>query len=473
MNWELVLPELVLACAGLAILLFGVFPRRDMTFPCAMAVIGALLLTGVLVLAQGEGTAFGGQYIADDFASFMKLLTLGAAAFTLLLALDWNEKEGLSRFEFPVLVLFATLGMLVLISANDLMSLYLGLELLSLPLYVIAAFDRDNPRSSEAGLKYFVLGALASGLFLYGASLVYGFAGTTNFDRLADAFSAEAGVSAGVVVGIVFIIAALAFKISAVPFHMWTPDVYEGAPTPVTAFFSAAPKVAGIAILTRVLAGPFGELSGQWQQVIILVSLASMVLGAFAAINQSNIKRLMAYSSIGHVGFTLMGLAVGGENGLRGVLIYIAIYVAMTIGAFAVLIAMRRQGKAVEGVDDLAGLGRTDPLMALCMAVFMFSMAGIPPLAGFFAKLYVLLPAVEQGYWTLATVAVVSSVVSAYYYLRIVKVMYFDAAAPGFDVRPAGVTVVLAGTGLFTTFFFLFPAPLLAAARQAVAALIG
>jgi NADH-quinone oxidoreductase subunit N len=353
------------------------------------------------------------------------------------------------------------------------MTLYLGLELLSLPLYVIAAFDRDNPRSSEAGLKYFVLGALASGLFLYGASLVYGFAGTTNFDRLADAFSAEAGVSAGVVVGIVFIIAALAFKISAVPFHMWTPDVYEGAPTPVTAFFSAAPKVAGIAILTRVLAGPFGELSGQWQQVIILVSLASMVLGAFAAINQSNIKRLMAYSSIGHVGFTLMGLAVGGENGLRGVLIYIAIYVAMTIGAFAVLIAMRRQGKAVEGVDDLAGLGRTDPLMALCMAVFMFSMAGIPPLAGFFAKLYVLLPAVEQGYWTLATVAVVSSVVSAYYYLRIVKVMYFDAAAPGFDVRPAGVTVVLAGTGLFTTFFFLFPAPLLAAARQAVAALIG
>jgi NADH-quinone oxidoreductase subunit N len=473
MNWILALPELALALCGLAILVFGVIPKRDTTFACTMLVLGAFLLTGILVLAQGDGTAFGGQYVADAFSAFMKLLALGAAALGLLLALDWNEKERLSRFEFPLLVLFATLGMMVMISANDLMSLYLGLELLSLPLYVLASFDRDNPRAAEAGLKYFVLGALASGLLLYGASLVYGFAGTTNFDRLADALSSPQDVSAGVVVGIIFIIAAMAFKIAAVPFHMWTPDVYEGAPTPVTAFFASAPKIAGVALLVRLLAGPFADVVGQWQQVIVLASLGSMLLGAFAAIGQSNIKRLMAYSSIGHVGFVLMGLAVGGESGLRGVLVYMAIYIAMNIGAFAVLIAMRRDGRAVEGVEDLAGLGRTDPGMALAMAIFMFSMAGIPPMAGFFAKLYVLLPAIQGGFWLLATVAVLSSVVSAYYYLRIVKVMYFDAALPGFDTRPTGVSVVLAGTGAFTLFFFLFPAPLLAVARQAVAALIG
>jgi NADH-quinone oxidoreductase subunit N len=473
MNWTLALPEIVLAVSGLGILLAGVLPKRDMTFPCTMLVLGAFVLAGVLVIAQGEGSAFGGQYVADNYSAFMKLLALAGAALGLVLALDWNRAEGLSRFEFPVLVLFATLGMLVMISANDLMSLYLGLELLSLPLYVIAAFDRDNPRSAEAGLKYFVLGALASGLLLYGASLVYGFAGTTNFDRLADALSAPADVSPGVIVGIVFVIAALAFKIAAVPFHMWTPDVYEGAPTPVTAFFASAPKIAAVALMVRVLAGPFGAVMDQWQQVIVLASLGSMVLGALAAIGQSNIKRLMAYSSIGHIGFVLMGLAVGGESGLRGVLVYMAIYLFMNLGAFAVLIAMRREGRAVEGVDDLAGLGRTDPGMALAMAIFMFSMAGIPPLAGFFAKLYVLLPAVEQGFWILAVVAVLSSVVSAYYYLRIVKVMYFDAPLPGFDARPIGVSVVLAGTGAFTLFFFLLPAPLLAAARQAVAALIG
>jgi NADH-quinone oxidoreductase subunit N len=473
MNWTLALPELTLALSGLAILIFGVLPRRDTTFACTMLVLGAFLLAGVMVLAQADGTAFGGQYVSDAFARFMKILALGGAALGLLLALDWNRAERLSRFEFPVLVLFATLGMLVMISANDLMSLYLGLELLSLPLYVIAAFDRDNPRSAEAGLKYFVLGALASGLLLYGASLVYGFAGTTNFDRLADALAAPQEISAGVVVGMVFVIAALCFKVAAVPFHMWTPDVYEGAPTPVTAFFATAPKVAAVALFVRVLAGPFAEAVAQWQQVLVLAALGSMVLGAFAAIGQSNVKRLMAYSSIGHVGFVLMGLAVGGESGLRGVLVYMAIYLVMNLGAFGVLVAMRRDGRALERVDDLAGLGRTDPAMALAMAIFMFSMAGIPPLAGFFAKLYVLLPAVEQGFWTLAVVAVLASVVSAYYYLRIVKVMYFDAPAAAFDPRPASVSVVLAGTGLATLFFFLLPAPLLAAARQAVAALIG
>ncbi|PZW43597.1 NADH dehydrogenase subunit N [Humitalea rosea] len=472
MNWTLLLPEIVLGVSGLIAIVAGVIPKRDTTFPVALGVLGAMLLAAVLVIGQGEGTAMGGQYAADAFTRFAKLLVLLGAAGGLVLSLDWNEKEGLSRFEFPVLILFATLGMMVLVSANDLMSLYLGLELMSLALYVMAAFNRDDGRSAEAGLKYFVLGALASGLLLYGASLIYGFSGTTNFDRIADAVDSSAG-NLGVVVGLVFVIAGLAFKISAVPFHMWTPDVYEGAPTPVTGFFAAAPKVAGLLLLARVLQGPFAALAPAWQQVIVLASLGSMLLGAFAAIGQTNIKRLMAYSSIGHVGYALMGLAVGSDAGMRGLLLYIAIYLFMNLGAFAVLVAMRRGGRALEGVDDLAGLGRTDPGMALAMAVFMFSMAGIPPLAGFFGKLYVFLAAVQGGYWTLAVVGVLASVVSAYYYLRIIKVMYFDDSAGAMDPRPAGLSVVLAGSGLFTALFFLFPAPILAAAQAAVAALMG
>ncbi|MGG5808369.1 NADH-quinone oxidoreductase subunit NuoN [Falsiroseomonas sp. CW058] len=472
MNWTLALPEIVLGCAGLAILLGGVIPRKETFFPVSMAVIGALVLTAALVLGQAEGTAFLGQYVSDAFARFAKLLILAGAALGLTLALDFNERAGIGRFEFPVLVLFATLGMMVMVSANDLMTLYMGLELLSLSLYVIAAFDRDNPRSAEAGLKYFVLGALASGLLLYGASLVYGFAGTTNFDRLADALSGGT-VGTGLVVGLVFVMAGLAFKVSAVPFHMWTPDVYEGAPTPVTAFFATAPKMAAIALLMRVLTGPFGDLSAQWGQVIWLVSAGSMILGGFAAIGQTNIKRLMAYSSIGHVGYALMGLAVVNDTGYRGVLVYMAIYVVMNLGTFAVLVAMRRGGRAVEGIEDLAGLGRTDPGMALWMAVFMFSMAGIPPLAGFFGKLYVFLAAVQAGFWTLAVIGILTSVVASYYYLRIVKVMYFDASAGALDARPASLTVVMAASGLLTLFFFLFPAPLIAAAQVAVAALAG
>jgi len=473
MSWTLALPELVLGCSGLLLLLVGVIPKTETFFPITMGAIGALLLAAVLVLGQGEGTALGGHYVADSFSGFMKILSLGAAAISLLVSLDFNEKEGIARFEFPVLVVFASLGGMLMISANDLMSLYLGLELLSLPLYVIAAFNRDNARSSEAGLKYFVLGALASGLLLYGSSLIYGFAGTTNFDRLADAFSAAPGVSPGVIVGVVFVIAGLAFKVSAVPFHMWTPDVYEGAPTPVTAYFASAPKVAAIALLARVLLGPFGDLAAQWQQVILLVSIGSMILGSFAAIGQTNLKRLMAYSSIGHVGYALMGLAVGSDIGLRGLLVYMAIYVFMNMGSFAVLVAMRRQGRAVERIEDLAGLGRTDPTMALWMAVFMFSMAGIPPLAGFFGKLYVFLAAVQGGYWTLAVIGELTSVVSAYYYLRIVKVMYFDQSAGALDRPPASLTIVMAGTGLFTAFFCLWPAPMLAAAQAAAAALLG
>lgn len=473
MNWTLVLPELVLACSALVILVAGVLPKQDTSFGATMAVIGALIVTGILVLVQAEGTAFGGQYVADPFGQFMKVLSLLGAAGALLLAIDYNEKERLARFEYPILALLATLGMMVMISANDLMSVYMGLELLSLPLYVIAAFNRDSGRSAEAGLKYFVLGALASGLFLYGTSLVYGFAGSTNFDKLAEAFGPNQTVSAGVVVGLVFVVAALAFKASAVPFHMWTPDVYEGAPTPVTAFFASAPKVAAVALFIRVLTGPFGDLSDQWQQVLLLISAASMLLGSFAAIGQRNIKRLMAYSSIGHVGYALMGLAVDTDVGVRGVLVYMAIYLVMNIGTFAVLVAMRRQGRAVELVDDLAGLGRTHPGMAMWMAIFMFSMAGVPPLAGFFGKLYVFLAAMQAGYLWLALIGVLTSTVGAYYYLRIVKVMYFDSTDAALDQPSQGATIVMAVTGLFNVLFILWPAPIVGAAQAAVAALVG
>ncbi|MBW6397586.1 NADH-quinone oxidoreductase subunit NuoN [Roseomonas sp. HJA6] len=473
MNWTLALPELVLALSGLAILGVGVLPSRNTYYACSMAAIGAFLLTAVLVLGAPEGTGFGGQIVSDAFSRFTRLLILLGAAAGIALSLDYNAHEKLDRFEYPVLLVFATLGMMVMVSANDLMSLYIGLELLSLSLYVVAAFNRDNERSAEAGLKYFVLGALASGLLLYGSSLVYGFSGTTNFDRIADALSDPAKASAGVVVGLVFVMAGLAFKVSAVPFHMWTPDVYEGAPTPVTAFFAAAPKVAAIALFARVLGGPFGDLAGQWQQVIIVTSLLSMLLGAFAAIGQENIKRLMAYSSIGHVGYALVGLASASEAGMRGLLVYMAIYLLMNVGAFAVLVAMRRQGRAVERVSDLAGVAKTDLGMAVWMAVFMFSMAGVPPLAGFFGKLFVFKAAIDSGLWTLAIIGVLSSVVSAFYYLRIVKVMFFDEPVGALDARSGATTFVMTASGLFTVLFFLYPAPLVAAAQVAVAAILG
>jgi NADH-quinone oxidoreductase subunit N len=473
MNWTLALPELVLGLCGLAILGVGVVQKRNAYYACSIAAIGAFLLTAVLVLGAAEGTGFGGQIVSDAFSRFSRVLILIGAAAGVTLSLDFNAKEGIDRFEFPVLLVFATLGMLIMVSANDLMSLYIGLELLSLSLYVVAAFHRDDERSAEAGLKYFVLGALASGLLLYGSSLVYGFAGTTNFDRIADTLSDPAMATPGLIVGMVFVIVGLAFKVSAVPFHMWTPDVYEGAPTPVTAFLAAAPKVAAIMLFARVLGGPFGALAVQWQQVIVVISLLSMVLGAFAAIGQNNIKRLMAYSSIGHVGYALVGLAAASEAGLRGLLIYMAIYLLMNLGAFAVLVSMRRQGRAVEQVSDLAGLAKTDLSMAVWMAIFMFSMAGIPPLAGFFGKMFVFKAAIDSGLWTLAIVGVLSSVVSAFYYLRIVKVMFFDESAGALDARPAGSAFVMAASGLFTTLFFLYPAPLVAAAQAAVASILG
>ena len=467
-NWQLALPEIVLSCAGMAILLYGVIARGEKTFFAAsMMVVGALLLTAVLVISGVSGNGYNGLFSVDAYSGFAKLLILTAVGLCVVLSLDYNEHANLRRFEFPILMLFSTVGMMLMVSASSLMTLYLGLELMSLSIYVLAAFARDERRSAEAGLKYFVLGALASGLLLYGISLVYGFAGSMSFDDIAKAMADPKFASPGLTVGIVFIVAGLCFKVSAVPFHMWTPDVYEGAPTPVTAFMGTAPKVAAMVLLVGLLAGPFGNQLAQWQQLIVLVSIASMLLGSLAAIQQSNIKRLMAYSSIGHMGYALIGLAAGTAEGVRGVLIYLLTYVFMNAGTFACIIAMRRQGKSVEGVSDLAGLGRTDPMLALALAVFMFSMAGIPPFSGFWGKYFIFTAAVQQGMWALAVIGVLTSVIGAFYYIRIIKVMYFDNAAPAFDARPGSLSFVAAAGGLFTTFFFVFPAPVVAAAQAA------
>jgi len=473
MNWALVVPELVLSIAGMGILLFGVLRRQDSALPASMLTLGAFLLTAVLVASSTAGFGYRGQFVVDPFSGFVKILILASAAMALILSLDYNRRQGIARFEFPVLMAFSVVGMMVMVSASNLMTLYLGLELHSLPLYVLAAFARDDVRSSEAGLKYFVLSALASGLLLYGISLAYGFSGTMDFTRLARLATGPEGVSPGLVVGIVFVLVGLAFKISAVPFHMWTPDVYEGAPTPVTLFFATAPKAAAIALLVRVMVGPFGHLAGQWHELVVLVSIASMVLGALAAIGQSNIKRLMAYSSIGHMGYALIGLAADTVAGIRGLLVYMVLYVFMTACAFACIAAMRRGGREVEQIADLNGLAKNDPALALALAVAMFSLAGIPVLSGFFAKLYIFLAAVQQGMWALAIIGVLTSVVGAFYYMRVVKVMYFDAPSERFDARAPSLSFLAAGTALFTTFFFLFPAPVVSAAETAARALFG
>ena len=468
------LPELVLLATACFLLIFGVFRRT-----VGGGLVTLLALTGMLVaLAMvafnpvGVGSAFGGLFSSDAYTDFMKGLILVGAMVTLIMARSYRERENLQRFEYSVLLVFATLGMAMMVSANNLMALYIGVEMQSLPLYVMAAFKRDSRRSGEAGLKYFILGALSSGLLLYGCSLIYGYTGTTDFAALADAVSAGPP-SVGLLVGLVLLVSGIAFKASAVPFHMWTPDVYEGAPTAVTAFFAAAPKVAALALLTRVLVEPFGALVEEWRQVVVCLSVASMLLGAFAAIRQTNVKRLMAYSSIGHVGYALVGLAAGGVGGVRSVIIYLAIYLVMTIGVFACILAMRRRGRMVEGIIDLAGLGRTHPMLAAALAILMFSMAGIPPLAGFFGKFYVFLAAVEAGLYPLAVIGVLTSVVAAFYYVRIVKLMYFDEAGEPFD-RPFDreVGVVAACTSLLVLLFFVYPAPLVSAASAAAVALL-
>jgi NADH-quinone oxidoreductase subunit N len=461
------LPEFVLGIGAMALLLVGVYrpgPTTDRFIDGAAIVLLALAGVILAALPAGKLVTFGGSFIVDEFARFLKILALFGSAAAIAMSIDYARREGQERFEYSVLILLSTLGMLMLISAADLIALYVGLELMSLPLYVVAASHRGSLRATEAGLKYFVLGALSSGMLLYGASLIYGFTGTVSFAGIAQA-AGQGGI--GLIFGIVFLFAGFCFKVSAVPFHMWTPDVYEGAPTPVTAFFAAAPKVAGIAMFVRAAVMAFPGVTSQWQQIVVFVSIASMALGSFAAIGQRNFKRLMAYSSIGHMGFALVGLAAGTSEGVQGVLVYIAIYVTMTLGVFAVILSMRRSTGMVESIDQLAGLARTHPTMAFFLAMLLFSMAGVPPLAGFFAKFYVFLAAIKAGLYLLAVLGVVTSVVGAYYYLAIVKLMYFDEPAGKFEQMPYELRLVLAICGLFNILFFLYPAPLVGIASAA------
>src|SRR5712671_3187026 len=419
------LPEMLLAAAAMALLILGAMRGEGSWRLISWLAIGVLIV--ILIVAEtGSGerrVGFYGVFVTDAFAQFMKALVLIGSAVTILMGMRYNEEQGIARFEFPVLVLLATTGMMVMISANDLITLYVGLELQNLALYVVASFNRDSVRSSEAGLKYFVLGALSSGMLLYGASLIYGFTGSTSFAAIATAAKATtAATDIGLIIGLVFLLVGIGFKISAVPFHMWTPDVYEGAPTPVTTFFAAAPKAAAIALLMRVTLGAFAGIGPQWQQVVSVLAIASMGLGAFAAIGQTNIKRLLAYSAIGNIGYALIGLAAGSPEGARGVIIYMVIYVAMTLGVFACVLAMRRPQGMVEDIDELAGLAETNLGMATILGILMFSLAGI------LAKFYVFAAAVKEGLWPLAVLGVLASVVGAYYYVRIVKIMFFDAA---------------------------------------------
>ncbi|MGE3992731.1 NADH-quinone oxidoreductase subunit NuoN [Pseudorhodoplanes sp.] len=464
------LPEIILAVGAMILLMVGAYGGERTNILVSTLSIALLVMAAVTVvlLPAGRLSTFGGSFVVDDFARFVKILAFGGTAAAILMSFDFVKRAGMRKFEYPILMLLSATGMGMLISATDLIALYLGLELMSLSLYVIAAIDRDSVKSTEAGLKYFVLGALSSGMLLYGASLIYGATGQISFAGIAQA-APQGGLA--LTFGLVFLLAGLCFKVSAVPFHMWTPDVYEGAPTPVTAFFAAAPKVAAMAVFTRATMTAFPTVTLQWQQIVVFVSIASMALGSFAAIGQTNIKRLLAYSSIGHMGFALVGLAAGTQEGVQGVLIYIAIYVAMTLGTFACVLSMRRAGGMVENISDLAGLARTSPMMAFLLAMLMFSLAGIPPLAGFFAKFYVFLAAINAGLYALAVIGVLTSVVGAYYYLAIVKTMYFDEPHKSFEPMPGEQAMVLGVAGLFNLLFFVYPGPLLDAATAAAKSL--
>jgi NADH-quinone oxidoreductase subunit N len=466
-DFGIALPEIVFTGFALILLMVGTFGKERSTgLVSVLSAASCVVAIGLVLMTNtARATSFEGLFVVDRFAGYMKVLVLIGSALSIVMSMGYLQRENLRRPEFPVLILLATIGMMLMISANDIISLYVGLELQSLALYVLAAFHRDTVRSAEAGLKYFVLGALASGVLLYGATLVYGFTGTTSFEKLAALHPTEGVQTVGLWIGMALVASGLIFKVSAVPFHMWTPDVYEGAPTPVTAMFAVAPKIAAMALLVRLLVGAFGPLVHQWQIAILAISIMSMAWGGYAAIVQRNIKRLMAYSSIANVGYVLLGLAAGSERGVESVLIYLAIYLFMTAGAFAVIMAMRRDGQQVEQISDLAGLSQSRPLLALSMTIFMFSLGGIPPLAGFIGKLYVFQAALEAGnhalssamanaFYTAAALGAAISVVSMFYYLWIIKIVYFDPPAQPLDRHAgAGVSGVVLITALFTLLF--------------------
>lgn len=468
------LPEIIMVLGTLILLLVGAFQEENgakMVWGLSILLIGASI--GFLVKDWGTNAVlFNGSFIIDDFARLLKIMILAGGLVALYMSSTYLNETGIFKPEYMVLILFSMLGMMMMISAGDLIALYLGLEIQSLSLYVIASFRRDSVRSSEAGMKYFVLGALSSGMLLYGCSMIYGFTGSIYFTEISKAALTDGAANIGLIIGLVFILAGLAFKISAVPFHMWTPDVYEGAPTAVTAFFAACPKIAAMGLLLRVIYSAFPELTPQWQQIIVFISIASMLLGAFGAIGQTNIKRLMAYSSIGHMGFALVGLAAGNREGIEGILIYLIIYLAMTLGTFALILSMRRNEEMVENIEDLRGLSQTNLPAAFMLSILMFSLAGIPPLAGFFAKFYVFMAAVKADMFALAVIGILASVVGAFYYLRIIKIMFFDEPKEEFTEIPFQLKMVLGLSGLFVLLYVIYPNPVIDVAKIAAKALL-
>ncbi len=468
------LPEIFLSLIGMGLLIVGVSEGNRSTRVICWAAAAGFAIAALILLGVGWETrsVLNGMFVMDKFAGFMKLLILIGLIASVALSVRYLVQEGMERFEFPILIIFAGIGMMIMVSANNLLALYMGLELQALSLYVLAAFQRNSVRSSEAGIKYFVLGALSSGMLLFGMSLIYGFTGSIDFGVIGRTLGELNAIPFGVTFGLVFMLAGLAFKISAVPFHMWTPDVYQGAPTAVTALFAIVPKVAAFALLMRLLFEPFMALSDQWLQIIYFLSLMSMVVGAFAAIAQDNIKRLLAYSSIGNMGYALIGIVAGTASGAGAVVLYLMIYMVMTAGVFAVVLSMRRQGLAVYKISDLSGLSKTAPTLAYAMAILMFSMSGIPPAAGFFGKLLVFNAAVTEGYYILATLGILTSVVAAYYYLRVIKVMFFDEPIDEFDKdMPFARRAVLLISILFVLGFVIKPSVFIENSLSAAASL--
>lgn len=460
-NLDFILPEIFISLAIMFLLILGVFKKNSSNIIHYLSIV-CLLITGILIINNPSGTQvtlFSGSFIIDNLSSFMKILTILGGASILLMSKKFLKISKIFLIEYPILILSSILGMLVMISSNDLMVFYIGLELQSLALYVLASFNRDQLKSSESGLKYFVLSALSSGLLLYGCTLIYGFSGSTNFDIISNTVNSN---HYGLTFGIVFILVGLSFKISAVPFHMWAPDVYEGSPTPVTLFFSVVPKIAALTVFIRFLYVPFINMMDQWQPIIIFLSIASMIFGAIAAIGQKNLKRLIAYSSIGHIGYALAGLSVGTNEGLQSSIVYISIYIVMNLGFFSCLLMMKKNDLYFETIEDLSGLSKNHPILSLCFLIVLFSLAGIPPLAGFFAKFYIFKSVIEQSMYFLAIVGLLSTVIAAFYYLRIIKVIYFDEQREKYDTDHSNwLKVSLTLSTLLILLYFIFPSKLL------------
>ena len=458
-NLNILLPEIFLTLSIFSILMIGVFIKNSFNLIFNLSSL-IILLTIAIILNSPNNVEkiFLESFIRDAFSNFFKILILVSSLFVLNSSKNFILDKNLAKFEYPIIILLSILGMFFMVSSNDIILFYLGLELQSLSLYILASIDRDNLKSSESGIKYFVLSALSSGLLLYGCSLLYGFTGTTNFDLIADKLVKE---NAGAIFAMVFILVGLAFKVSAVPFHMWTPDVYEGAPTSITSYFAVVPKVAGLAVLIKFMLVPFSKILMEWQTIIIFISIASMILGAVAAIGQKNIKRLLAYSSIGHIGYALAGVATGVISGYESAIVYISIYVVMNLGAFSCLYLLKKDGEYKENISDLSGISKKHPILAISFLVILFSLAGIPPLGGFFAKFYVFTAVIEQKMYTLAIIGLLTTVISAFYYLKIIKTIYFDDSAISFDNtknKLAQLSIFISCSILLT--FFLYPSVL-------------